>query len=172
MRYRGFISNFHVSPVCANSVRTRAAGAMGPYLAGARGDVLECLPALGKQRKASFTQAPRRVEQHIPGARVDVQLFDALRFLHGREDAVTCAVVPAVCQARHLACVIPQHRQQLPPRRGQVMDIARQHVRDRPPEPGARPGRTWRPDGAQPTRRRVAYLGGYFSFFVMSGLPR
>ena len=83
---------------------------MGPYLAGARGDVLECLPALGKQRKASFTQAPRRAEQHIPGARVNVQLFDALRFLHGREDAVTCAVVPAVCQARHLARVIPQHR--------------------------------------------------------------
>src|SRR5947207_1361758 len=66
------------------------------YLTGTRGDVLECLPSLGKQRKSSFTQAPRRAEQHIPGARVNVQLFNAFRLLRRREDAVTCAVVPAV----------------------------------------------------------------------------
>ena len=86
-------------------------------------------PADLSQREASFSQAPRRAEQHIPGARVNVQLFNALRLLHGREDAVTCAFVPAVGQAGHLARVIPQHRQHLLPGRGQVMDIPRQHLR-------------------------------------------
>jgi hypothetical protein len=52
------------------------------------------------------------------------------------ENAVTCALVPAVSQARHRARVFPQHRQHLLPGRRQVMDIPRQHARDhtgRPP---------------------------------------
>ena len=71
-----------------------------------------------------------RAEQHIPGAGVNVQFLHALRFLHRGEDAVTCAFVPAVGQARHPVRVIPQHRQDILPGRGQVMDIPRQHIRD------------------------------------------
>ena len=53
-----------------------------------------------------------------------------LRLLHRGEDTVTCAFIPAVGQAGHLVRVIPQHRKYRFPRRGQVMDIPRQLVRD------------------------------------------
>ena len=41
-------------------------------LAGAGGDVLEGLPALGEQREAAFAHAAGGPDQRIPGAGVDV----------------------------------------------------------------------------------------------------
>ena len=92
--------------------------------------MLEGLPALGQKREAALAQAARRPQQRIPGAIVNVGLFHAGGLLHRDVDPVTCAFVPGIGQRRHDIQERPQHRQDLLPRRGQVMNIARQHIRD------------------------------------------
>jgi hypothetical protein len=124
-----FLSDFHVSRLCSNSVRTRAARAILPISPGLAVTSWRVFQRWESSAKP-LPLASHRTEQRIPGTCVSVQLFHAFRLLRGDADAVTCTFVPAVGQGRYLIRVFPQHRQDLLPGRSQVVDIARQYARD------------------------------------------
>ena len=98
--------------------------------------MLERFPALGQKREAALAQAAHRPQQRIAGLGINVQLFDPGRLLHRDVDAVTCAFITRIGQHRHGVQERPQHAQDILPGRSQVMDIARQHVRNPQRNPG------------------------------------
>jgi hypothetical protein len=116
--------------LCSNSTRTNAARAMRPILPGAGGDMLERFPPLSQQRKAAFAQAAHRADQRVPGPGINVQLLGPGRPLHWDVNALTSTFVSRVSQHRHGLAERPQHAQDILPGRGQVMNIARKHIRD------------------------------------------
>jgi hypothetical protein len=59
------------------------------------------LPALGEKGESSFSQAADRSDQCVAGPVVNVEFLVSRGLLHGGEDAVTCAFVPAVGQHGH-----------------------------------------------------------------------
>ena len=93
-------------------------------------------PALGQQREAALAQAAHRPQQRIAGPGINVQLLDPGRLLHRDVDAVTSAFVARISQHRHRIQERPQHAQDILPCRGQVMHIARQHIRNPQRDPG------------------------------------
>ena len=70
------------------------------YLAGAYGDMLESLPALGQRREASFTEGWRCAWQGIAGPCTDVQFLDSGWLLDRGMDAAACAFVAGIGQDR------------------------------------------------------------------------
>lgn len=75
-----FLSDFHVSRLCPNRVRTRAAWALGADAAGGGGDVLECFH-LWESRVKPRTPSPLAdLKQRVRGAGVNVQFVDAFWF--------------------------------------------------------------------------------------------
>ena len=97
---------------------------------GAGGDMLERPPPLGQRREPALAQAACRPQERIPGTGIDIELFHAGRFRYRDVDPVTCSFVARIGQGGHGVQARPQHRQHILPGRGQVMDIAGQHIRD------------------------------------------
>jgi hypothetical protein len=84
------------------------------------------------ERRANplFPQAADRADQRVPGPRADIGFLVSRWLLHRRQDAVTCALVPAVGQDRHFLREREDRGQNQFPGRGQVIHVARQDVRD------------------------------------------
>ena len=92
--------------------------------------MLERPPPLGQRREPALAQAACRPQERIPGTGIDIEFLHASGFLYRDVDAVTCAFVAGIGQDGHGAQERPQHREDIFPCRGQVMDIAGQHIRD------------------------------------------
>jgi len=92
--------------------------------------MLERPPALGQQREAALAQAAHRAQQRVPGPGINVQLFDPDRLLCRDVNSVTSTFVAGISQHRHGVQERPQHAQDILPGGGQVMNIARKHIRN------------------------------------------
>src|ERR1017187_2857594 len=98
--------------------------------------MLERFPPLGQQREAALAQAAHRAQKRVTCPGINVQLFGPGRLLYRDEDAMTCAFVAGIGQDGHGIQERPQYCEDILAGGGQVMDIARQHIRDPQRYPG------------------------------------
>src|ERR1035437_4759040 len=92
--------------------------------------MLERFPPLGQQREAALAQAAHRAQKRVTCPGINVQLFGPGRLLYRDVDAMTCAFVAGIGQDGHGIQERPQYCEDILAGGGQVMDIARQHIRD------------------------------------------
>ena len=130
-----FLNDFHVISLCSNSTSTNAARAMRPILPGLAVTCWSVFP-LRQQRETALAQAPHRADQPVPGPGINVEFPAPGGLLHRDVDAVTSSFVPGIGQHRHGIAERPQHAHDVLPGCGQVMHIARQHVRNPRRDPG------------------------------------
>src|SRR6266571_6752167 len=90
-RHSGFLSNFHVSRLCSNSVRTRAARAMGPISLGL---AVTFWSVFHRWESSAKPLPPRHLAELSSIFLVRTLMsgsFTPVGFFTGGEDAVTCA---------------------------------------------------------------------------------
>jgi hypothetical protein len=126
--HRGFLSDFRLDHLVLDLGEDERGPGDVAYLAGVRGDALECHPALLHQGETAFSLVAQAAQQRVAGSRAGVQLSLA-RLLHRDVDAFPGALVAGVGQDRHAFEVGAGGGQDLLAGGGDVVGAAGQGVR-------------------------------------------